>query len=111
MEWRDAEDRACAYLRSRGYLIVARNWRWRGGEVDIIAKDGETIVFVEVKARTGTRFGLPAEAVDRRKRGKLLAAARAFLGRDAGKVPIRFDIVSVLGRDISHLRGAFGEGD
>ncbi|NOX44447.1 MAG: YraN family protein [Caldiserica bacterium] len=111
MEWREAEARACGYLRSLGYAIVARNWRWRGGEVDIIAKDGDTLVFVEVKARSGTRFGDPAEAVDRRKRGKLLAAAKAILGRDAGRVPIRFDVVSVLGGEISHLRDAFREGD
>ncbi|MGY4706699.1 YraN family protein [Candidatus Bipolaricaulota sp. J31] len=111
MEWRKAEERACEYLRSQGYLIVARNWRWRGGEVDIIAKDGGTLVFVEVKARTGPRFGLPAEAVDKHKRQKLLAAARAFLGRDSGRVPIRFDVISILGQEISHLRGAFGEGD
>lgn len=111
MEWREAEERACEHLRSLGYLIVARNWRWRGGEVDIIAKDGDTLVFVEVKARSGRGFGAPAEAVDRRKRGRLLAAARAFLGRDQGKVPVRFDVISVLGAELSHIRGAFGEGD
>ncbi len=111
MEWREAEERACGYLRSLGYAIVARNWRWRGGEVDIIARDGGTLVFVEVKARSSPRFGLPAEAVGRRKRGKLIAAAKAFLGRDAGRIPIRFDVVAVLGERITHLRGAFREGD
>ncbi|MCD6541326.1 YraN family protein [Candidatus Bipolaricaulota bacterium] len=111
MEWREAEERACEYLRSLGYLIVARNWRWRGGEVDIIAKDGNTLVFVEVKYRTADRFGLPAEAVDPRKREKLLLAAKAFLGKDLGKVPVRFDVITLLGEELSHLKGAFGEGD
>jgi putative endonuclease len=109
MEWREAEERACQYLRSLGYLIVARNWRWRGGEVDIIAKDGDTLVFVEVKHRAGGRFGAPAEAVDSRKRKKLLLAAKAFLGKDLGKVPVRFDVISLLGRELSHFKGAFGE--
>ncbi len=109
MDWKRAEERACEYLRSLGYLIVARNWRWRGGEVDIIAKDGDTLVFVEVKARSTARFGHPAEAVNERKRGKLIAAAKAFLGRDLGKVPVRFDVVTVLEGEIGHIRGAFGE--
>lgn len=109
MDWKGAEERACEYLRSLGYLIVARNWRWRRGEVDIIARDRGTLVFVEVKARSTGRFGHPAEAVDERKRGKLIAAAKAFLGRDLGKVPVRFDVVAVLGDEIQHLRGAFGE--
>lgn len=110
MEWRAAEERACEYLRSQGYLIVARNWRWRGGEVDIIAKDGETLVFVEVKARATPRYGHPAEAVGPHKRAKLLSAARAFLGRDMGKVPVRFDVISLLGNELSHIKGAFAEG-
>ncbi len=109
MDWKGAEERACEYLRSLGYLIVARNWRWPGGEVDIVARDRDTLVFVEVKARSTARFGHPAEAVDQRKQRRLIAAARAFLGRDLGKVPVRFDVVAILGDEIRHLRGAFGE--
>jgi putative endonuclease len=111
VEWKEVEERACEYLRSLGYRIVARNWRWHGGEVDIIAKDRETLVFVEVKARSGRRFGLPSEAVGRHKRKRLLIAAKAFLRNDYGKVPVRFDVISVLEEELSHLKGAFREGD
>jgi len=79
--------------------------------VDIIAKDGTTLVFVEVKARSGTGFGHPAEVVDARKREKILMAAKAFLGPNTGRMPVRFDVIFLLGGEISHLKGAFMEGD
>ncbi len=111
MDWRKAEERACEYLRREGFLIVARNWRWPRGEVDIIAKEGKTLVFVEVKARTGLAHGHPAAAVGPEKRRRLIRSARAFLGERAGEVPVRFDVISILGGEITHIRGAFGEND
>ena len=110
-EGRWAEDIACRYLRAKGYLIVARNWRWRGGEVDIVAKDGETLVFVEVKGRRGKAFGTPEEAVDPRKRWHLWRSALAFLGPRAGEVPVRFDVVAVGPDGVRHIQEAFGKED
>ncbi len=106
-----AEDIACGYLRSLGYLIVARNWRWRGGEVDIVAKDGGTLVFVEVKGRRGSAYGAPEEAVDLRKRRHLWRTALAFLGEKAGKVPVRFDVLAVGPEGVKHIKHAFGKDD
>jgi putative endonuclease len=87
------------FLQSCGYRILARNWRTRSGsaEVDIIALDGETIVFVEVKTRATDFFGAPEDAVDTTKRRHLMRAASEFL-RVMDKDPIhsRFDIVSIL---------------
>lgn len=110
VEGRHAEDLACRYLRDQGMLIVARNWRWRGGEVDIIAKDGETLVFVEVKGRESEGFSPPEEAVDERKRARLWRTAQAYL---AGKpaVPVRFDVVAVTPKGIRHIKGAFASED
>lgn len=106
VEGRTAEELACRYLREQGMLIVARNWRWRGGEVDIIAKDGPTLVFVEVKGRADEGFALPEEAVDAGKRARLWRTAQAYL---AGKptVPVRFDVVAVTPKGIRHIKGAF----
>jgi len=111
VEGKWAEELACRYLRQQGYLIVARNWRWPGGEVDIIAKDGDTLVFVEVKGRRGRSHGTPEEAVDARKRAHLWNCARAFLKGKLGQVPVRFDVVGVGPDGINHLRGAFGGED
>lgn len=97
-------------MRAQGMRIVARNWRWRGGEVDIIAKDGETLVFVEVKSRKSSDFMGPEEAVDHRKRLHLWRSAQAYL-RGKPWVSVRFDVVAVTPEGIRHIRGAFGEED
>jgi len=110
-EGRWAEDLASEYLRGLGYLIVARNWRWRGGEVDIVAKDGATLVFVEVKGRRQKEYGAPEEAVDLRKRRHLWRAALAFLGEKADRVPVRFDVLAVGPEGIRHIKHAFGRED
>lgn len=72
------EEYAANWLAERGYRILDRNVRYRGGEIDIIAMDGEELVFVEVKLRSGTRFGRAAEAVDSRKLAFLLRAAGRY---------------------------------
>jgi putative endonuclease len=90
------EDLACRELERRGYAIVARRYRRRGGELDIIAKDGPTLVFVEVKAREGSACGAPAEAVTPPKQRRIARLALDYLARhrllDA---PCRFDVVSI----------------
>ena len=67
----ESEDKACHFLKQEGYRIVARNWRTQSGEVDIIARDKDVLVFVEVKARTGAGFGGPEAAVDDAKQRRL----------------------------------------
>jgi len=90
------EDLACAELEKRGYAIIARRYRRRGGEIDIIAREGETIVFVEVKAREGHAFGEAAEAVTRFKRRRLTQLAVDYMARHRlPNRPCRFDVVSI----------------
>lgn len=110
MEGKEAEALACHHLRAQGMRIVARNWRWRGGEVDIVARDGSTLVFVEVKARAGEGHGSAEEAVTARKRDRLWRTALAYLGGRA-EVPVRFDVVAVGPDGVRHIRDAFREED
>jgi len=90
------EDLACQELERRGYAIVARRYRRRGGELDIIARDGKTMVFVEVKAREGRAFGEASEAVTAHKRRKITQLALDYLMRHRlTDCPCRFDVVSI----------------
>jgi putative endonuclease len=90
------EDLACAELEKRGYAIIARRYRRRGGEIDIIARDGPTIVFVEVKARESHRFGEAAEAVTAFKRRRIAQLALEYMARHhRANCPCRFDVVSI----------------
>lgn len=90
------EDLACIYLKKLGYKIVERNFRIRGGEIDIIAKDGEILVYVEVKTRTSRKFGLPEEAVGFHKI-KFLERAAKFYRVSKNNLPDleRIDVVAV----------------
>ena len=107
------EDYACRELERRGYEILARRFRTRLGEIDIIAREENTLVFIEVKARRSTRFGEPCEAVHWRKQqtiGRL--AAEYVLRHGIGNARCRFDVVSVVFGDglrprIEILRNAF----
>jgi putative endonuclease len=90
------EDRACRELERRGYAIVARRYRTRVGELDIVARDGETLVFVEVKTRSSEEYGLPSEAVSARKQRKIWLMALDYVMRtDWHDRPCRFDVVEV----------------
>lgn len=90
------EDLAAAHLRGLGWQIVERNFRGRGGEIDIVAMDGKELVFVEVKTRGGRRFGQPEEAVDRRKAACLSRAARDYWQqRRLRGLIVRCDVVAV----------------
>jgi putative endonuclease len=93
---RIGEDLACAELERRGYVILERRYRCRAGEVDIVARDGQTVVFVEVKARGSAAFGNAAEAVTVDKRRRLARLALHYLARHGHpELPCRFDVVSV----------------
>jgi putative endonuclease len=90
------EDLACRELERRGYAIVARRYRRRGGELDIIARDGATLVFVEVKARESCAFGTAAEAVMGFKRRRMAQLAIDYMARHhLSGCPCRFDVVSI----------------
>jgi putative endonuclease len=102
------EDAVAAWYESNGYEIVARNWRCREGELDLIVRDGRTFVFCEVKARTSTAFGLPAEAVNRQKQARLRRLAARWLDDAPTRArEIRFDVASVLNGAVEILPGAF----
>src|SRR5216117_2826704 len=88
------EDLACRELERRGYAIIARRYRQRGGELDIIARDGRTLVFVEVKARDGRKFGGGAEAVTAMKQRRIARLAMDYIARHRlYDSPCRFDVV------------------
>jgi putative endonuclease len=102
------EDLACQELERRGYAIVARRFRVRSGELDIVARDGATLVFVEVKARAGQAFGTAAEAVTPMKQLRMTRLADEYLMRNhLHDCPCRFDVVSVhFDRDAAHADAA-----
>ena len=109
---RRGERAAEKHLRRNGYRIVARNFRAVGAEIDLVAMDGETLVFVEVKTRRSLVAGAPEEAVDERKQQRLRRAAEVFATRyRAGDTEMRFDVVAVdasgKGLEIELLRNAF----
>lgn len=100
-----AEDRAAEYLEQKGYEILARNFVCREGELDLVARSGDTLVFVEVKYRRNTVSGTPAEAVDFGKIRRLGLAAAAYLARNGGwDGPRRFDLIGITGLRMEHLR-------
>jgi putative endonuclease len=106
-----AEDIAARYLERAGLSIVTRNWRCRGGEIDLIARDGAILVFVEVRMRRSEAFGGARASITSAKQRRVLRAARLYL---AGKPapPCRCDVVLLDGRDggvVDWLRDAFGE--
>ena len=102
------EEEAANFLTSKGYRILARNYRGRGGEIDIIAQYKKTLVFVEVKARAYEAFGGPLLAVTPAKQHKVALTAAQFLKANAVKFDsIRFDVVCVLPQGITHIEGAF----
>ena len=107
------EDLAHRYLQSQGHVVVARNYRTRGGtaEIDLVTEDAGTLVFVEVKTRGTDRFGAPEEAVDTEKRRRIVRGASHYLVHtDQNGEHVRFDIVTVLFGErerVEHIRDAF----
>lgn len=102
------EDLAARWYVDAGYKIVARNWRCRDGELDLVLRGRGTIVFCEVKTRSSDRFGVPAEAVTATKQRRIRALAAQFLREHPQRArAVRFDVASVLGGNIEVLEGAF----
>jgi putative endonuclease len=105
---RQAESDAARFLESRGLKTVARNWRCRFGEIDLVMQDGATLVFVEVRMRRRSDFGGAVASVDASKQRKLLAAARQYLATLRTVPPCRFDVVALSGdAHAEWLRNAF----
>lgn len=105
-----AESRAAAHLESRGLKLVARNWRCRFGEIDLVMQDGATLVFVEVRLRSRSDFGGAAASVTPAKQKKLLAAARQYLATLRTLPPCRFDVVALSGNAPPEwIRNAFDD--
>ncbi len=107
-----AEDLAHDYLLSQGLSCLARNYRCRRGEIDLIMKEGETIVFIEVRMRRSTRFGTAEESIGWRKQQKIIATALHFLhARRLDYSPVRFDVLALPGNkdraNIRWIRDAF----
>ena len=102
-----AEEQAARHLAEHGLAIVARNYRTRLGEIDLVAREGETLVFVEVRQRASAHFGGAAASIDHRKRARIESAARQFLSRLAQEPPCRFDVVAVDDGHAEWIRGAF----
>ncbi|MFQ5585944.1 MAG: YraN family protein [Thermodesulfobacteriota bacterium] len=106
------EEVAADLLKMAGYRVIERNFRCRGGEVDIVALDGKTIVFVEVKTRRSKEFGPPKLAVDGRKQRQLVKAALTYLKeKRLLNTAARFDVVGIVVRDdgheVEHIKNAF----
>ena len=111
MKGEAAEQFAAEFLQRQGMQITARNYRCRFGEIDLIALDGKTLVFVEVKSRRVENFGGAASSITQVKRDKLLRAARHYLAQHGNAPPCRFDAVLIRGEppQIEWIRNAFGE--
>jgi len=110
---KDNEQVAVDYLQKNGYTIVQRNYRIRGGEIDIIAKDNNTLVFIEVKSRTSTRYGHAIQSLTRQQQKRLSKTAQTYLHQhNLNNQPARFDMIAIqknqyMGTEIRLIKNAF----
>jgi putative endonuclease len=98
------------YLSARGCEILARNYRRRDGEIDLIARENPSgyILFIEVKFRASTDFGLPRESVNNAKQQKIIQTAKHFIAQEnLHDNDFRFDVIEILGEDLNHIENAF----
>lgn len=118
MQGRLGEDAAAEYLKSNGYKILKCNYRNKMGEIDIIARKGEDLIFTEVKTRSSAEFGTPAQAVTYYKKQRIVNAARWYIMENPSEFNIRFDIIEVFGiftgdgfevENINHIEQAITE--
>ena len=91
------EQLAAQWLQEKGLTLVAQNHHVKGGELDIVMRDGSTLVFVEVKHRVTTRYGHPLETITATKRQRLIRAAQLYIGKYGLTSPCRFDILAITG--------------
>lgn len=105
----EKETLAVAYLKEQNAELLTKNFYFRGGEIDLIAKDGEYVCFIEVKYRKNNCFGFPEEAVTLSKQKKIIQGAKVYLyqNRYSADTPCRFDVISVSGNNITWIKDAF----
>jgi putative endonuclease len=102
------EDRVCEWYKAHGYTILARNWRCRDGELDVVVLRDGVLAACEVKTRSSNRFGSPLEAINPRRWARMRAATGAFvrLEQPRGVRRIRLDVAAVVGREVTVVEGA-----
>ena len=105
----EKEELAEKYLKEQGTEIIAKNFYFHGGELDLVVKDGEYICFVEVKYRKSSSYGLPEEAVTISKQRKIIQGAKLYLYRNKypADTPCRFDVISIFRNEITWIKDAF----
>lgn len=103
----EAERRAADYLIRQGLRLVASNYRCRGGEIDLIMRDGNVLVFVEVRARAASRFGGAAESINAGKQARIILAARHYLASQGVDAPCRFDALLLDAGNMAWVKSAF----
>ena len=105
---RIGENKAIKHLKKLGYKILEKNFKTKLGEIDIIAEDKETLVFIEVKTRSSLSFGAPSEAVNRKKQEKYFLVAEEYLIKTGNEERIcRFDVIEIEGEKINLIKDAF----
>ncbi len=108
---KQGEEIAANHLVEKGYKILARNWRYRNAEIDIIARKSDELAIVEVKTRTSNYFGEPEEFVSRKQQQNLIMASNEYVIRNDLDVDVRFDIISIVFNQkqqrVYHIEGAF----
>lgn len=111
LQGRAGEDLACQYLQERGMILVERNYRCRCGELDLVMREGNQLVFVEVRYRRNIRYGVPAETITRSKQMRLTKAAARYLQHRRCRSSCRFDVIAITsskgGNTIHWIRDAF----
>lgn len=103
----EAEQAAAEYLQKQGLKLIERNYHCRGGEIDLVMRDGATLVFVEVRARSTKAFGGAVESITAVKQARIILAARHYLARTGATNNCRFDAVLIQSGHIEWLRAAF----
>lgn len=101
------EARAADHLERLGWVILARNFTIRGGEIDLVARDGDTLCFVEVRSRASTSFGAAEETIRSTKQRRIALAARHYLAKASWSGRCRFDVVAINGDELRLIRDAF----
>jgi putative endonuclease len=105
----NAENAAVAFLEAHGLAVLLRNYRGKVGELDIVARDAQTLVIVEVRTRASDRFGGAAASIDSRKQTKIRKAAALLIHarKDLATLPVRFDVIAMKGEQIEWIKQAF----
>ncbi len=108
----DAETRALRHLERSGLTLVTRNWRCKGGELDLVMRDGAALAVIEVRSRARSDYGSALESVDARKQGRLVHATQLFLAAhpEHAQREVRFDVVTVEAGELQWLKAAFDGG-